>query len=101
MLKSPILVALPTVTVVPAELLPPAPVQLMVYVVVEVGDTEVEPEVPDIEKPAGAVAEQLVAPELLQVIVLLCPDVIVGGAAETLTDGAGVVPDSCCQSDWK
>ena|SRR5271157_6103537 len=65
---------------------PPAPVQVMEYVVVTVGETDVEPEVPDAVK---LVPEQLVALVLLHVSVDDCPLVMEVGFAESVAVGTG------------
>lgn len=74
-----------TVTVADWFALPPAPVQVTVYVVDDVGETETEPEVAlAVEK---FVPAQLVALVELQVIVDDCPLFIDVGEAEMVAVG--------------
>lgn len=75
-----------TVTVVLADLVPPAPVQLMVYVVVDAGDTDLLPKVAVL---VVHVALQEVALVEDQVNVLEPPELIGFGLAESVTVGAG------------
>ena len=73
--------------------LPPAPVQVTLYVVVAVGETETEPPVaPPLENP---VSVQVVAFVELQVSVLLSPSLIVLGEAVRVAVGGGVVSPLC------
>jgi hypothetical protein len=76
-----------TVTVAPLEAEPPAPVQVAEYVVVTVGETTVEPEVP---VPVKFVNVHEVALVEDHVTVDDWPDVIEVGFAVTETVGSGV-----------
>ena len=77
-----------TVTDVFALADPPAPVHVMLYVALEVGETDTEPEVPEAVKP---LAVHEVALVLLQVSVDDWPEVMEVGLALNEAVGAGVV----------
>ncbi|MBI5149732.1 MAG: hypothetical protein HZA28_03060 [Candidatus Omnitrophica bacterium] len=87
-----------TVTVVDCWVVPPAPVQEMIYVVVEVGETPCEPPVAVLDvHPAGETAAHEVASVDVHVNVDELPLMIVDGAAERFTVGGGggrAPPDS-------
>jgi hypothetical protein len=78
----------PTLTVAAAVADPPAPVAVIVYVVVAVGLTDLVPDVPTAPIPLSIVTE--VAFVLDQVNVDDCPEVMVVGLADSVTVGAPV-----------
>jgi hypothetical protein len=79
-----------TVTLADAEALPPAPVHVTLYVAFDVGETEIDPEVPFAVNPLPV---QLVALVEDHVSVEDWPEVIEVGFALNATVGAGV--DAC------
>ena len=80
-----------TVIVTVAEAVPPEPVATMVYVVVSVGDIDIEPLAPT--EPMPGSITQLSAWVELQVRVEDSPKKIASGSALMLTEGKGMLTD--------
>jgi hypothetical protein len=88
-------VTLFTVTVALALVVPPLPEHDIVYVVVDVGETDWVPNVPETLKPLGEVAEQEVELVLDHVKVELEPEFTDEGLADNVAVGDGVeVPEA-------